>query len=202
MTVYCYLRVSSSAQTLENQRFALCKFAKANNIEIDFWVEETISSRKTLQQRQLSKLLEKLKTGDILISTELSRLGRSMFEVISILQACLQKNCQIWTLKENYRLGADIQSKVLAFAFTIAFEIERQMISSRTKESLKRLKNSGKHLGRPFQSKTAFTNLKQHKQQILALAKQKVPKLHIAQMFHVSRSSIIRFIKAENQNNN
>lgn len=199
MAVYCYSRVSTPLQTLENQQFELQKFTTTNNIEVTQWVEETVSSRKALNKRKLGTLLKKLRSGDIVISTELSRLGRNMFEVISILQTCLQKNCQIWTLKENYRLGSDIQSKVLAFAFSIAFEIERQMISERTKESLMRLKISGKHLGRPFGCRTAFEDLKKNKQQILALAEQKIPKKQIAQMFHVSRSSIIRFIKTHSK---
>ena len=84
-----------------------------------------------------------------MIATELSRLGRNLLEVMGILQNCLEKDCQIWTLKENYHLGSDIQSKVLAFAFSLAAEIERQLISERTKNSLKRLKDEGKHLGRP-----------------------------------------------------
>ena len=91
-----------------------------------------------------------IKKGDILIATELSRLGRNLLEVMGILQKCLEKDCQIWTLKENYRLGADIQSKVLAFAFSLASEIERQLISERTRLSLQRLKDEGKHLGRPY----------------------------------------------------
>ena len=96
-----------------------------------------------------------------MITTELSHLGRNLLEVMGILQECLEKDCQIWTLKENYRLGADIQSKVLAFAFSLASEIERQLISERTKISLQRLKDEGRHLGRPYG--TSYQKLqKQH----------------------------------------
>ena len=94
-------------------------------------------------------MIKRLKKGDILIATELSRLGRNLLEVMGILQKCLERDCQIWTLKENYRLGADIQSKVLAFAFSLANEIERRLISARTRESLKRVRDEGKHIGRP-----------------------------------------------------
>ena len=147
--IYGYCRISTEHQVVSNQKHGIQAFADENNIQISQWVEETISSRKPLNERKLGKLLKKLKKGDILIATELSRLGRNLLEVMGILQNCLEKECQIWTLKENYRLGADIQSKVLAFAFSLASEIERQLISDRTRESLKRVKAEGKHIGRP-----------------------------------------------------
>ena len=149
-----YIRVSSNKQTLEHQRFEIENFALKNNIKIDTWVEEKISSRKALKNRKLGELLDNLQENDVLISCEISRLGRSLLEVMRILETCLNKNCQVWTLKENYRLGNDIQSKVLAFAFGLAAEIERQLISERTKSSLANIKAQGKKLGRPFNAKT------------------------------------------------
>ena len=118
--IYGYCRVSTAHQHEENQHFVIENFAKQNNLQIDAWVEEKISSSKKLQDRKLGKLLNNLQSGDILITTEISRLGRSLLEVMGILQNCLEKNCQIWTLKENFRLGSDIQSKVLAFAFGLS----------------------------------------------------------------------------------
>lgn len=141
--IYGYTRVSTELQNTENQKHEILTFAKLQKIKVDKWVNEVISSRKSLKERQLGKLLKHLKKGDILIASELSRLGRNLLEVMGILQSCLEKDCQIWTLKENYKLGADIQSKVLAFAFSLAAEIERQLISQRTKESLKRIKDEG-----------------------------------------------------------
>ena len=193
--IYGYLRVSTSAQTVENQKFVIENYASANGIKIDKWVEETISSRVELKNRKLGKLIKKLKAHDILITTELSRVGRNVLEVMGILQNCLEKDCQVWCLKENYKLGADIQSKVLAFAFSLASEIERQLISQRTKESLARIKADGKHLGRPFGRKSAFHDLKKNKDKILSLAEQNVPKAQIARMFRVDRSTIRRFIQ-------
>ena len=193
--IYGYIRVSTSAQTVENQRFVIENYAKSNSIKIDAWIEETISSRVELKNRKLGKLLKKLKKGDILITSELSRIGRNMLEVMGILQNCLANECQVWTLKENYKLGADIQSKVLAFAFSLASEIERQLISQRTKESLARIKADGKHLGRPFGRKSAFNDLKKNKDRILSLAEQNIPKAQIARMFKVDRGTIRRFIQ-------
>lgn len=154
MSVIGYIRVSSNKQTLEHQHFEIDQFAKKQKLSIDLWVEEKISSRKALKKRKLGMILDNLKENDILIACEISRLGRSLLEVMKILETCLNKNCQVWTLKENYRLGNDIQSKVLAFAFGLAAEIERNLISQRTKSSLANLKASGKKLGRPLSSES------------------------------------------------
>ena len=150
--IYGYIRVSTDLQNCENQKFEIENYCKNNNIKVNKYIKETISSRKKLKDRQLNNILKKIKDGDILITTELSRLGRSILEIMEIIKLCLERNCLIITLKENYKLGNDIQSKILAFAFGMCAEIERQLISQRTKESLKRLKNEGKKLGRPLGS--------------------------------------------------
>ncbi len=195
--IYGYIRVSTDHQSVENQRFEIKKFCAINHLKVNMWIEETISSRTSLEERQLGQLLNQLRAGDILISTELSRLGRNLLQVMGILQNCLEKECQVWTIKEHYRLGADIQSKVLAFAFALSAEIERQLISQRTKESLLRLKAEGKHLGRPFGFRCAFSKLKKEKSRIIVLEKSKISKRKIAQMYHVSRNTISRFLKEE-----
>lgn len=190
---YAYIRVSTEQQTCANQRHEIELFADHNNIKIDCWTEEVISSRKNLQERKLSKILKHLKKGDILIATELSRLGRNMLEVMGILRLCLEKDCQIWTLKENYRLGADIQSKVLAFAFSLASEIERQLISERTKNSLQRLKDEGKHLGRPFGFK--HNKLKRQHKKIKELVDKGVSKAEIARLMNCCWGTLDKYIK-------
>lgn len=190
--IYGYIRVSTEQQHLENQTHEINTFVDANGIKIDKWVEETISSRKPLNERKLGKLLKKLKKGDILIATELSRLGRNLLEVMGILQNCLEKDCQIWTLKENYRLGADIQSKVLAFAFSLASEIERQLISDRTRESLKRVKAEGKHIGRPRGSK--YRKLKKKHNKIKELLDKHISKAEIARFLGVDWNTLHRYI--------
>lgn len=191
--IYGYIRVSTEQQHLENQTHEINTFVDANGIKIDKWVEETISSRKPLNERKLGKLLKKLKKGDILIATELSRLGRNLLEVMGILQNCLEKDCQIWTLKENYRLGADIQSKVLAFAFSLASEIERQLISARTKESLKRVKAEGKHIGRPRGS--TYRKLAKKHNKIKELLDKHVSKAEIARLLGCDWNTLHRYIK-------
>ena len=191
--IYGYTRVSTEFQNTENQKHEILAFAENNKITINKWVDEVISSRKSLKERRLGKLLKHLKKGDILIASELSRLGRNLLEVMGILQNCLEKDCQIWTLKENYKLGADIQSKVLAFAFSLAAEIERQLISQRTKESLKRLKDEGKHLGRPHGFN--YNKLDTKKDKIKELLNKQVSKAEIARLIGCSWITLHRYIK-------
>lgn len=191
--IYGYTRVSTELQNTENQKHEIQTFAKLQKIKVDKWVDEVISSRKSLKERQLGKLLKHLKKGDILIASELSRLGRNLLEVMGILQSCLEKDCQIWTLKENYKLGADIQSKVLAFAFSLAAEIERQLISQRTKESLKRIKDEGKHLGRPHGFN--YKKLDTKKEKIKELLNKQVSKAEIARLLNCSWLTLHRYVR-------
>ena len=193
--IYGYIRVSTEHQNTSNQKFEINKFATSHNIQIDQWVEETISSRKPLNKRKLGTLLKELKEGDILISTEISRLGRSLLEVMGILQYCLTQNCQIWTLKENYKLGSDIASKVLAFAFGLSAEIERQLISERTKMSLDKLKAQGKHLGRPFGAKSKSLKLSKNTKKVKDLMAKGLPKAQIARLLGVDKLTLYRFLK-------
>jgi DNA invertase Pin-like site-specific DNA recombinase len=193
--IYGYIRVSTEQQNTVNQKHEISTFAEKNQLKIDKWVDETISSRKPLKERKLGSLIKKLKKGDILIASELSRLGRNLMEVMGILQKCLENECQVWTLKENYRLGADIQSKVLAFAFSLANEIERQLISDRTRESLKRVKAEGKHIGRPFGS--TYRKLKRKHNKIKELLAKKVSKAEIARLLGCDWNTLHRYIKEQ-----
>lgn len=146
--VYGYIRVSSDKQTVENQRFEINNFCDREDLLIDGWIEETISGTKSYDKRELGRLLKRVEKDDLIICAELSRLGRNLFMIMEILNICMNKECKVWTIKDNYRLGEDIQSKVLAFAFGLSAEIERNLISQRTKEALARLKADGKHIGR------------------------------------------------------
>jgi len=193
--IYGYCRISTDHQQVSNQKHEIQTFIDKNNLLIDKWIEEVISSRKPLHERKLGKILKKLKKGDILIATELSRLGRNLLEVMGILQNCLEKECQIWTLKENYKLGADIQSKVLAFAFSLASEIERQLISDRTKNSLQRLKDEGKHLGRPYG--TTYKKLQKKHNKIKELLDKKVSKAEIARLMGCTWPTLHRYVKEQ-----
>ena len=191
--IYGYVRVSTEHQSTSNQTHEIFAFAEKHGLKVDKWIEETISSTKPLGERKLGSLISRLKKGDILISTELSRLGRNLLEVMGILQKCLERECQIWTLKENYRLGADIQSKVLAFAFSLANEIERQLISDRTRESLKRVRAEGKHIGRPKGS--TYRKLSSKHSKIKELLDKKVSKAEIARLLGCTWNTLHRYVK-------
>ena len=155
---------------------------------------EAISSRKALNKRQLGQLLNELQSNDILIAAEISRLGRSLLEVMHILEYCLNKNCQVWTIKENYRLGNDIQSKVMAFAFGLSAEIERNLISQRTKASLESVRAPGKRLGRPFSAQSKKLKLSGNTKKVKKLLDMGLTKYRIAKIMQVKQSTVSRFI--------
>lgn len=166
--IYGYIRVSSDKQTVENQRFEINKFCEREKLKIDGWIEETISGTKAYNKRELGKLLNRVQKDDLIICAELSRLGRNLFMIMEILNICMTKECRVWTIKDNYRLGDDIQSKVLAFAFGLSAEIERNLISQRTKEALARKKAEGVTLGRPKGRKSAPDKYKLHGKDVLS----------------------------------
>lgn len=147
--IYGYIRVSTDKQTVENQRYEIRRYCESKGISVDKWIEETVSGMKSYSSRSLGRVIKRMTKDDILICSELSRLGRTLFMIMEILSQCLSKGCKVFTVKDNYNLGDNIESKVLAFAFGLSAEIERTLISQRTREALHRLKNEGKSLGRP-----------------------------------------------------
>ena len=192
--VYGYIRVSTDKQTVENQRFEILNYAVSKGIFIDSWIEETISGTKSPSKRRLGLLLDKVQEGDIIICSELSRLGRSLLMIMSILNRLMEKKCIVYTIKDNYVLGDDIQSKVLAFAFGLSAEIERNLISQRTTEAFKKRKADGIILGRPrgIANKVKLTDNLELVQELLAL---KIPKAKIARIFNVSTPTLYNFIQ-------
>ena len=193
--IYGYIRVSTDKQNVENQRFNINKFCKKNAIVIDKWFEEAVSGTKDIKGRQLGNLLKKMKKGDIMVCSELSRLGRSLLMIMSVLNECMTKEVQVWTIKDNYKLGNDISSKALAFAFGLSAEIERNLISQRTKEALARKKAEGVHCGRPRGTKNKTVKLTGNYEIIYNLIEQKMPKYKIAQQLGVSNSTIFQFLR-------
>ncbi|WP_279010127.1 master DNA invertase Mpi family serine-type recombinase [Synergistes jonesii] len=194
--IYGYIRVSSDKQTVENQRFEINNFCRRQNIKIDDWIEETISGTKAYSKRQLGKLLSHVQKDDLIICAELSRLGRSLFMIMEILSLCMKKECKVWTIKDNYRLGDDIQSKVLAFAFGLSAEIERNLISQRTKEALARKKSEGVVLGRPKGRKSSPDKYKlSGKERLIAgMMAAGVSQRKIAAKCKVDRNTLGRFL--------
>ncbi len=195
--IYGYIRVSSDKQTVENQRFEINKFCERKKLHVDDWIEETISGTKVYSKRQLGTLLKKVHKDDVIICSELSRLGRNLFMIMEILNVCMNKECRVWTIKDNYRLGEDIQSKVLAFAFGLSAEIERNLISQRTKEALARKKAEGVKLGRPKGSHNAPDKYKLSKKEgiVIEMLKRKMSLRAIARRCKVDRNTLTSYIK-------
>ena len=146
--IIAYLRVSTGKQNPENQREEIKRFAEEKNMKIDQWVIETASGKLAPRKRKLGRVLSRMKKGDTLIVSEISRLSRSLTEIMTIMGQCLEKEISIYTTKERYTFDNSINSKVLCFAFGLVAEIERNLISMRTKEALAVKKAEGVRLGR------------------------------------------------------
>lgn len=194
--VFAYIRVSNDTQTTENQRFEILKFADSKKILVNEWIEEIASGLKKAQERKLGQILEKLQKGDMLIVSELSRLGRRLMEVMSILNFCMERNIQVFAVKENYELGNNINSKVLAFAFSLSAEIERNLIAQRTKEALARMKSEGKILGRPRGRLSKTTKLTGKENEVVELRAKRVSYAAIGRIFSVNRLTVKNFVKS------
>lgn len=198
MTVYGYLRVSTDKQDCDNQKIGVEALAEKLGLPIESWIiDDGVSGTKEPQKRKLGKLLRKIKTGDVIICSELSRLGRKLFMVISILEHCMKIGAKVLTAKEGYELGDNVQSKVLAFAFGLVAELEREMISKRTKEALQRRKANGKAIGRLAGAKNKRHVLDGKEQKIIELLKSGKRKSAIAKELKISSGTLYDFIKKQ-----
>ena len=193
--VYGYVRVSTDKQTTENQRFEIANFAKARDIGIDYWIDETISGTAVIADRELGKLLSRIGKGDVLITTELSRLGRNLLQVMGFLHQCMEKEMVVLSVKEGYELGNNINSKIVAFAFSLSAEIERNLISQRTREALARKKNEGSQLGRPPGERPEIQKLHGKEELIMQYIREGRSKKYICQQLEVSRQTFRRFLR-------
>jgi DNA invertase Pin-like site-specific DNA recombinase len=195
---YGYVRVSTDKQRVDNQEYEITRFCQKNNLAIDEWIKETISGTKTPDKRKLGGLLDKIQSGDLIICAELSRLGRSLFMIMTILNKLMAIEAKVWTIKDNYRLGDDIQSKVLAFAFGLSAEIERDLISQRTREALALRRAEGVILGRPLGKKSSHVKLSGYEKEIKKLIKERKSKTEIGRILEVNRMTLSKFMKDNN----
>lgn len=192
--VYAYIRVSTDKQTVENQRFELQKFAVEKQLVIDKWISETVSGTKDASDRKLGPLLKKMKKGDVLIISEISRLGRNLMGIMSILNLCMAKETMVFTVKERYELGNNINSQILAFAFGLSAQIERDLISQRTKEGLARRKAEGVILGRKVGGKNKVYRLSQKDKIITEMLSQGKSKASICRRLKCHLSTLNRHL--------
>lgn len=165
--VTAYLRVSTGKQHLENQKEEIIRYASSKELTIDRWMEEVVSGKMSQNSRKLGKLIKNLKSGDVLIVTEISRLSRSLHEIMLIMKHCIDAGVVIHSTKERYIFDDSLNSKVLSFAFGLAAEIEHKLISQRTREALAVRKANGQHIGRTHGSDYLFREVVKKKMEII-----------------------------------
>lgn len=195
--VVAYLRVSTEKQFLANQREELLRFAEKNELKIDKWYTETVSGKVNRKDRKLAGVLNRMRKGDTLIVTEISRLSRTMLEIMTILNSCIKKEVILYSSKEGYVFQNDINSKVLGFAFGLMAEIERNLISMRTKEALARRKKEGVKLGRRKGTCPVLGMLRENKRQLKREWQQGISCSELARRMGVSRTTMSRFLNSK-----
>ncbi len=188
-----YLRVSTPDQSLEKNKAAILLLAHRANLGVVEFVEEKISGRLSWRQRKIAGLLDKLHPGDALIVSELSRLGRSMLACMEILSIAAEKGIRVYAVKGQWQLDNTLQSKILAMAFSMAAEIERELISSRTKEALRARKATGQPLGRP--KGPGKSKLDPYQPEIEALLANGSTQRFIARRYHTSQGNLRHWLK-------
>ncbi len=194
MTTYAYLRVSTLEQNTEKNKLDILKFANSNKLGNVEFIEEKISGKTNFKDRQLGTLLEKMKEGDILIVPEISRLARSITQIFEVIDITKQKGIILYTIKENFNNNdKSITSTVTSTIFALIAQIERELISIRTKEALQARKINGIKLGRP--KGKGKSKLDEHKSDILKLIDLKVPKTIIAKQYKTSVPNLYNFLK-------
>jgi len=194
-----YIRVSTGNQDIENQRRVILEYANTNNLHNISFEEIKVSSRKSRKERKLDNLLNVLSKDDILIVTELSRLGRSVSEVTSLIQEIMDRNIRLICIKEKIDTinKQDINTKVIITMFSLLSELERDLISLRTKEALKTRREQGIKLGRP-KGTTRQSKLEKHKKQIQEYLDIAISKLAISKLLKVSYPTLFKYIKDNN----
>lgn len=195
--IYAYIRVSTDKQTVENQRFEIENYCRKRQIDVDQYIEETISGMKDVDKRKLGTLLKKMKKDDTLIASEISRLGRRLLEVMSILDSLMKKKIRVITVKEGFELCDNLQSHVIAFAFSLASEIERSLISQRTKEALARKKSLGMKLGRKTGGTNSWHKLDKHKELIRTMVEYGYSKAAICRKVKCQYSTLDKHLERE-----
>ncbi len=194
MTI-AYIRVSTQIQTGQGQRFEIENWSVRCGITINTWVEEKVSGMKNLRERTLGRALGKMSRGDLLVCTELSRLGRNMMMVMSILNYCSEKGIRIQSIKDNFELSESLHSKIIAFAFSLTSEIERNLISQRTKEALAARRAAGKKLGRPRGKTKQRIRFEEKLDDIHRLREEKTPYNIIADQIGIHKNTLYRYLK-------
>jgi DNA invertase Pin-like site-specific DNA recombinase len=197
MTTYAYIRVSTDSQDLNNQRHGVIEYAKKNSLEPLHFFEDTVSGTKDWQEREIGRLLlQEAKAGDVILTPEFSRLGRSALQVMLVLEEAARRSVIIHIVKNGLVMDGSLNSRMMALAFGMAAEIERDFISKRTTEALARRKAAGLPLGRPKGRKSDHKKLDKHREQILDLLNKRVHKTSIARIIGCSPNTLYEWMEA------
>ena len=202
MSVYAYIRVSTTQQIISNQKWEVLDFCRRNDIKVDDYIDVEISSRKSRRERRIEELLGKIRPGDTIIVSELSRLGRSTAEVVEIVNGLVATGIGLICIKQNINIPCDAQrmdmsSKVMITMFSLFAELERDLISERTRQALAAKKAQGVCLGKP-KGTLQRSKLDNKAEAIRELLKHRVAKSAISRMLGVSRSNLVDYIKSRN----
>ena len=190
-----YVRVSTEEQSGASQEYEIRHWIEKRGIEIDLWVSENVSGTVPAARRKLGKTIRRMKRGDTLVCTEISRLGRNMLMIMSILNDCSAKGIGIRTIKDNFDLSNSINSKIIAFAFALAAEIERNLISQRTREALAAKRLQGVVLGRPAGSCKRKKEVLQDRDLIASQIACNTPLRIIAKRYGIHRNTLSKYLK-------
>lgn len=195
--IYAYIRVSTAEQSGSSQEYEIRNWALKQGLTIEKWERESVSGTVVPSKRKLGKLIRRMRPEDLLVCTEISRLGRNMLMIMSILNDCAARSIRIHTIKDNFDLDNNINSKIIAFAFALAAEIERNLISQRTREALADRKAAGVRLGRPrgsYKKKTiVLQDLTEIRQRLASGDSLQV----IARDYGVHRNTLSSYLKSE-----
>lgn len=195
MKIFAYIRVSTEMQTRDNQEFEIRRYCRKHGISVSEWISESVSGTIAVEKRKLGQMLERMERGDLLICTELSRLGRNMLMIMGLLNICASKGISIHTIKDNFDLSDTINSKIIAFAFALAAEIERNLISQRTKEALAVRRIKGVRLGRPPGSSAKKVSFHKQTDKLQSLIDEGMSFREIAEIFGIHRNTLRKYMK-------
>ena len=190
-----YIRVSTEVQSYDGQCYEIRQWCHRREITIDKWVQEKVSGTVKFEKRTLGKTIRQMKEGDVLVCTELSRLGRNMMMVMAILNTCSQKGILLYSIKDNFELSDSLNSKIIAFAFSLAAEIERNLISQRTKEALAAKKLSGVKLGRPIGKSSKRRQFDANYLEIKQRLENGDSQAKIAKSLKIHKNTLCRYLK-------
>lgn len=195
MKVFAYIRVSTAAQSCESQKYEISEYCRKTGIIVNSWVCESVSGTVPTENRRLGRVIKGMNSGDLLICSEISRLGRNMLMIMGVLNECAKKGIGILTIKDNFNLSDSINSKIIAFAFALASEIERNLISQRTREALAAKKAEGVRLGRPPGPSATYKRFCENAHEIMEMRGKGISICAIAKKYQMHANTLTRYIR-------